>query len=182
SKATIGNAIASAPAATCSLGEPGAQPTDYCYGGGNSAGAALAAYSDEPVRRPIPDPGSETLPHSSRSRRIVCVFSGVSRSIETMKTLPCNDILSGRAPSDTPVTLRGWVRTRRDSKAGISFIHVSDGSCFHPVQVVTEYAAELRERSSASDRRLRGRSDRHDRALAREGPAVRDAGERHQGD
>jgi asparaginyl-tRNA synthetase len=28
------------------------------------------------------------------------------------------------------------VRTRRDSKAGISFVHVSDGSCFHPVQVV----------------------------------------------
>ncbi len=48
----------------------------------------------------------------------------------------CADILSGRAPADTPVTLKGWVRTRRDSKAGISFIHVSDGSCFHPVQVV----------------------------------------------
>jgi len=28
------------------------------------------------------------------------------------------------------------VRTRRDSKAGISFVNVSDGSCFHPVQVV----------------------------------------------
>ena len=35
-----------------------------------------------------------------------------------------------------PVTLRGWVRTRRDSKAGISFVHLSDGSSFHPVQVV----------------------------------------------
>src|SRR5450830_1241404 len=53
-----------------------------------------------------------------------------------MNTCTCQDILSGRAPSDTPVTLKGWVRTRRDSKAGISFIHVSDGSCFHPVQVV----------------------------------------------
>jgi asparaginyl-tRNA synthetase len=53
-----------------------------------------------------------------------------------MTTCTCRDILSGRAPSDTPVTLKGWVRTRRDSKAGISFIHVSDGSCFHPVQVV----------------------------------------------
>ena len=48
----------------------------------------------------------------------------------------CLDILSGRAPADAPVTLRGWVRTRRDSKAGISFVHVTDGSCFHPVQVV----------------------------------------------
>jgi asparaginyl-tRNA synthetase len=46
------------------------------------------------------------------------------------------DILSGRAPQDAPVTIRGWVRTRRDSKAGISFIHLSDGSTFHPVQVV----------------------------------------------
>jgi len=53
-----------------------------------------------------------------------------------MTVCTCVDILSGRAPSDTPVTLRGWVRTRRDSKAGISFVHLSDGSAFHPVQVV----------------------------------------------
>ena len=46
------------------------------------------------------------------------------------------EILAGRAPPDEPVTTRGWVRTRRDSKAGISFVHVSDGSSFHPVQVV----------------------------------------------
>jgi asparaginyl-tRNA synthetase len=46
------------------------------------------------------------------------------------------DILGGRAPADRPVTVRGWVRTRRDSKAGLSFVHVSDGSVFHPVQVV----------------------------------------------
>src|SRR5689334_25198443 len=45
-------------------------------------------------------------------------------------------ILAGEAPPDAPVTIRGWVRTRRDSKAGISFIHLSDGSSFHPVQVV----------------------------------------------
>ena len=48
----------------------------------------------------------------------------------------CADILAGRAPKDAPVTVKGWVRTRRDSKAGVSFIHVSDGSSFHPVQVV----------------------------------------------
>ncbi len=45
-------------------------------------------------------------------------------------------ILAGEAPADRPVTIRGWVRTRRDSKAGISFLHVSDGSSFHPLQVV----------------------------------------------
>ena len=42
----------------------------------------------------------------------------------------------GRAPKDSPVTVKGWVRTRRDSKAGISFVHLSDGSSFHPLQVV----------------------------------------------
>src|ERR1700732_4183782 len=47
-----------------------------------------------------------------------------------------HEILSGQAPQDMPVTIKGWVRTRRDSKAGISFVHVSDGSAFHPVQVV----------------------------------------------
>src|SRR5262249_10155275 len=43
-------------------------------------------------------------------------------------------ILAGQAPADAPVTVKGWVRTRRDSKAGISFVHLSDGSAFHPVQ------------------------------------------------
>src|SRR6185436_951140 len=50
--------------------------------------------------------------------------------------LSVREILSGRAPRETPVTVKGWVRTRRDSKAGISFVHISDGSSFHPVQAV----------------------------------------------
>src|SRR6185437_2321982 len=45
-------------------------------------------------------------------------------------------ILAGQAPADGPVTVKGWVRTRRDSKAGISFVHLSDGSTFQPLQVV----------------------------------------------
>ena len=53
-----------------------------------------------------------------------------------MPVLSVRSILAGQAPSDQPVTVRGWIRTRRDSKAGISFLHVSDGSAFHPVQVV----------------------------------------------
>jgi asparaginyl-tRNA synthetase len=53
-----------------------------------------------------------------------------------MTALSVREILGGAAPADTPVTVKGWVRTRRDSKAGLSFVHVSDGSCFHPVQVV----------------------------------------------
>ncbi len=50
------------------------------------------------------------------------------------------DILAGKASVDSPVTIRGWVRTRRDSKAGLSFIHVHDGSCFDALQVVAPTA------------------------------------------
>ena len=57
-----------------------------------------------------------------------------------MTSIACADVLAGRAPKDAPVTVRGWVRTRRDSKAGISFVNVSDGSSFHPVQVVAPNA------------------------------------------
>jgi asparaginyl-tRNA synthetase len=53
-----------------------------------------------------------------------------------MIAFSCADVLAGKAPTDVLVTVKGWVRTRRDSKAGISFVHVSDGSCFQPVQVV----------------------------------------------
>src|SRR5712664_2827438 len=52
------------------------------------------------------------------------------------KEINVRGILAGQAPQDAPVTVKGWVRTRRDSKAGISFVHLSDGSSFHPVQVV----------------------------------------------
>ena len=65
-----------------------------------------------------------------------------------MTALSCAAVLAGRAPRDTPVTVRGWVRTRRDSKAGFSFVNVADGSSFHPVQVVaakalTNYTEEI---------------------------------------
>jgi len=56
--------------------------------------------------------------------------------------LSVRDILAGHAPKDTPVTVKGWVRTRRDSKAGFSFVNVSDGSSFHPVQIVVSSSIE----------------------------------------
>src|SRR4051812_15875109 len=51
-------------------------------------------------------------------------------------SLSVRNILAGKAPADMLVTVKGWVRTRRDSRAGISFVHLSDGSCFHPLQIV----------------------------------------------
>ena len=46
------------------------------------------------------------------------------------------DALRGKVPEGRSVTVKGWVRTRRDSKAGFSFVAVHDGSCFDPIQVV----------------------------------------------
>ncbi len=46
------------------------------------------------------------------------------------------DALAGRVPVGSQVTVKGWIRTRRDSKAGLSFLTVHDGSCFDPIQVV----------------------------------------------
>ncbi|MBX3381774.1 MAG: hypothetical protein KF805_16900, partial [Phycisphaeraceae bacterium] len=47
---------------------------------------------------------------------------------------------AAKAAPGTIVTLKGWVRTRRDSKAdgGLSFIAVHDGSCFDTIQVVAK--------------------------------------------
>ena len=38
------------------------------------------------------------------------------------------------------VLLKGWVRTRRDSKGGFSFIEVNDGSCFSNIQIVLDHS------------------------------------------
>src|SRR5437764_5913266 len=52
------------------------------------------------------------------------------------KSFRVREILGGQAPPSAPATVQGWVRTRRYSKAGISFVHLSDGSAFHLLQVV----------------------------------------------
>ena len=64
-----------------------------------------------------------------------------------MSTVSVKRALSG-VDLSTAVTVRGWVRTRRDSKAGISFIQLSDGSCFATIQIVVpssvdNYASEV---------------------------------------
>jgi asparaginyl-tRNA synthetase len=46
------------------------------------------------------------------------------------------EVLSGAVPVGSRITIEGWIRTRRDSKAGLSFLAVHDGSCFDPLQVV----------------------------------------------
>ena len=53
-----------------------------------------------------------------------------------MRANKISELLEGKVPVGEAIRVQGWVRTRRDSKAGISFIQVHDGSCFAPIQVV----------------------------------------------
>ncbi len=57
-----------------------------------------------------------------------------------MAWLKVADALS--APVGTELTVKGWIRTRRDSKAegGLSFLTVHDGTCQDPIQVVAKHA------------------------------------------
>jgi len=53
-----------------------------------------------------------------------------------MAWITVKDALAGRHAEGTTITVKGWVRTRRDSKAGISFIQLNDGSCLANLQIV----------------------------------------------
>ena len=57
-------------------------------------------------------------------------------------------LLRGETAIGEQVTVRGWLRSKRDSKAGISFLAVHDGSSFDPIQAVVpetlgNYASEV---------------------------------------
>ena len=45
-------------------------------------------------------------------------------------------MLNGSVPVGARVTAEGWIRSKRDSAAGISFLAIHDGSHLHPVQAV----------------------------------------------
>ena len=55
-----------------------------------------------------------------------------------MNHLPIHTVLSHGIPVGNTVTIAGWVRSRRTSRGGFSFIDVHDGSCFDGVQVVAD--------------------------------------------
>jgi asparaginyl-tRNA synthetase len=44
--------------------------------------------------------------------------------------------LKGRVATGTNVTVKGWLRSKRDSKAGISFLAIHDGTAFDAIQAV----------------------------------------------
>ena len=68
-------------------------------------------------------------------------------------------------------TLQGWVRTRRDSKGGFSFLELNDGSCLGNVQIVAEaalpnYESEIMKLSAGCSVTVEGRGQ----GLAGQGP------------
>src|SRR5262245_28409355 len=71
------------------------------------------------------------------------------------------------------VTLCGWVRTRRDSKGGFSFIELNDGSCQGNVQVVAagtleNYESVVKKLHTGASVRIEGEV----KASAAQGQAV----------
>ncbi len=59
-----------------------------------------------------------------------------------MAVVSVKQALSGSIQAGQVVTVRGWLRTIRESKGGLSFVNVTDGSCFDSIQaVVTDRVA-----------------------------------------
>jgi asparaginyl-tRNA synthetase len=70
-------------------------------------------------------------------------------------------LLTGQVTVGQAVTVEGWVRTRRDSKAGFSFIHLNDGSCLANLQLVApkdlpNYDTEVLRLTSGASLRCTG--------------------------
>src|SRR3712207_829286 len=58
-------------------------------------------------------------------------------------------------------TLQGWIRSRRDSKGGFSFLEVNDGSCLANIQIVADgklpnYESEIKPLSAGCSVTIRG--------------------------
>ncbi len=58
-------------------------------------------------------------------------------------------------------TLQGWVRTRRDSKGGFSFLELNDGTCLANIQVIADadlenYESEIKRLTAGCSATVRG--------------------------
>lgn len=63
-------------------------------------------------------------------------------STSSLQIVSVADILNNKVAVGEKVVIRGWVRTRRDSKAGLSFLAIYDGSCFNPIQAIVNQDIE----------------------------------------
>lgn len=79
----------------------------------------------------------------------------------TATTISVVEARSGHVAPGTTVCIQGWVRTRRDSKAGLSFVTVNDGSGQDTIQVVAastlvNYESEIIRLTAGCAVRCRG--------------------------
>jgi asparaginyl-tRNA synthetase len=84
----------------------------------------------------------------------------LNRSIVMTRTC-VESVLAYRVPVGDTVTIEGWVRSRRTSKGGFSFVHVNDGSSLDSLQVVADgsldnYQAEVVELATGCSVRVHG--------------------------
>jgi asparaginyl-tRNA synthetase len=77
--------------------------------------------------------------------------------------MPKLTVLNARDPATIgqQVTLQGWIRTRRDSKGGFSFLELNDGSCLANIQIVadanlTNYESDVKKLSPGCSVTVRG--------------------------
>src|SRR6266436_2268015 len=59
------------------------------------------------------------------------------------------------------IVLEAWIRTRRDSKGGFSFLELNDGSCQGNIQIVADgklanYESEIKHLSAGSSVSIEG--------------------------
>lgn len=55
-----------------------------------------------------------------------------------MNAVSISDIYKDNVTVNSLITVYGWVRSRRNSKSGFSFLTVYDGSCFYSIQVIAK--------------------------------------------
>jgi asparaginyl-tRNA synthetase len=81
-------------------------------------------------------------------------------SIDT--ATPVKAVLEHQTTVGAAIVIEGWVRSRRTSKGGFSFVHVNDGSCFDSLQIVAadtlpNYTTEVLELGTGCAVRVAGR-------------------------
>jgi asparaginyl-tRNA synthetase len=77
--------------------------------------------------------------------------------------MPRTSVLEARNPEriGQQVLIQGWIRTRRDSKAGFSFLEINDGSCMANLQVIVDaalpnYETEVKRLTAGCSVSIRG--------------------------
>jgi asparaginyl-tRNA synthetase len=79
-----------------------------------------------------------------------------------MNSIPIKQLLDHSVAAGRGVVIEGWVRSRRTSKGGFSFVHVNDGSCLDNIQAVVDgalpnYDDEVLELSTGCAVRIAGK-------------------------